>query len=130
MVDKHEEATPASVEPGAAAPATPATSTPAKRRTRASKPRLPKAVSAALVAPPSPAYSNTGAAAGATPPPSRRLSDRHLLDSDALEDIDRMTNIALGQMSGGISPASLAMAYLDWMVHLGSSPGKQFQLAA
>ncbi|MCB1941190.1 MAG: polyhydroxyalkanoic acid synthase, partial [Candidatus Accumulibacter sp.] len=41
-----------------------------------------------------------------------------------------MTNIALGQLSGGISPASLAMAYLDWMVHLGSSPGKQFQLAA
>ena len=61
---------------------------------------------------------------------SRRLGDRHLLDSDALEEIDRMTNIALGQFTGGVSPASLAMAYLDWMVHLGSSPGKQFQLAA
>ncbi|HRD91234.1 MAG TPA: alpha/beta fold hydrolase, partial [Accumulibacter sp.] len=61
---------------------------------------------------------------------SRRLGDRHLLDSDALENIDRMTNIALGQMSGGISPASLAMAYLDWTVHLASSPGKQFQLGA
>ncbi|MCB1967353.1 MAG: poly-beta-hydroxybutyrate polymerase N-terminal domain-containing protein, partial [Candidatus Accumulibacter sp.] len=59
---------------------------------------------------------------------SRRLGDRHLLDSDALEEIDRMTNIALGQFTGGVSPASLAMAYLDWMVHLGSSPGKQFQL--
>jgi polyhydroxyalkanoate synthase len=43
---------------------------------------------------------------------SRRLGDRHLLDSDALENIDRMTNVALGQLSGGISPASLAMAYL------------------
>jgi hypothetical protein len=61
---------------------------------------------------------------------SRRLSDRHLLDSDALENIDRMTNIALGQLSGGISPASLAMAYLDWTVHLAASPGKQFQLGA
>ena len=61
---------------------------------------------------------------------SRRLGDRHLLDSDALENIDRMTNIALGQMSGGISPASLTMAYLDWTVHLASSPGKQFQLGA
>ena len=72
--------------------------------------------------------------ASASPPRqadfSRRLSDRHTLDSSALEEIDRMTNIALGQLSGGISPASLAMAYLDWMVHLGSSPGKQFQLAA
>ncbi|WP_313954059.1 poly-beta-hydroxybutyrate polymerase N-terminal domain-containing protein, partial [Accumulibacter sp.] len=81
--------------------------------------------------------SEATAAAGqtpATPPPhpefSRRLSDRHLLDSDALEEIDRMTNIALGQFTGGVSPASLAMAYIDWMVHLGSSPGKQFQLAA
>jgi polyhydroxyalkanoate synthase len=61
---------------------------------------------------------------------SRRLGDRHLLDSDALENIDRMTNVALGQLSGGISPASLAMAYLDWTVHLAASPGKQFQLAA
>ncbi|HMV04902.1 MAG TPA: alpha/beta fold hydrolase [Accumulibacter sp.] len=61
---------------------------------------------------------------------SRRLGDRHLLDSDALENIDRMTNIALGQLSGGVSPASLAMAYLDWVVHLSASPGKQFQLGA
>ena len=73
-------------------------------------------------------------APAATLPPhpefSRRLGDRHMLDSSALEDIDRMTNVALGQLSGGVSPASLAMAYLDWMVHLSSSPGKQFQLAA
>jgi polyhydroxyalkanoate synthase len=69
----------------------------------------------------------------AAPPPahfSRRLSDRHTLDSRALEDIDRMTNIALGKLCGGVSPASLAMAYLDWTVHLASSPGKQFQLGA
>jgi len=61
---------------------------------------------------------------------SRRLGDRAQLDSDALEQIDRMTNVALGKLSGGLSPASLAMAYLDWMVHLSASPGKQFQLAA
>ena len=73
------------------------------------------------------------APAAAQPPHtdhSRRLGDRHLLDSDALENIDRMTNIALGQFSGGVSPASLSMAYLDWTVHLASSPGKQFQLGA
>ncbi|MBL8398983.1 MAG: polyhydroxyalkanoic acid synthase [Candidatus Accumulibacter sp.] len=44
--------------------------------------------------------------------------------------MDRLTNIALGQFSGGLSPASLAMAYLDWSVHLAASPGKQWQLAA
>ncbi|MCM8594911.1 MAG: alpha/beta fold hydrolase [Candidatus Accumulibacter sp.] len=70
-------------------------------------------------------------AAGTNPAEfSRRLGDRHLLDSDALENIDRMTNIALGQLNGGVSPASLAMAYLDWTVHLWASPGKQFQLGA
>jgi polyhydroxyalkanoate synthase len=71
-------------------------------------------------------FANPPAHAGS----SRRLGDRHLLDSDALEEIDRMINIALGQFTGGVSPASLAMAYLDWTVHLASSPGKQFQLGA
>ncbi|MEF8714791.1 MAG: alpha/beta fold hydrolase [Accumulibacter sp.] len=79
-----------------------------------------------------PAAATTSAAAEPQPRTgfSRRLGDRHLLDSDALENIDRMTNVALGQLSGGVSPASLAMAYLDWTVHLAASPGKQFQLAA
>jgi polyhydroxyalkanoate synthase len=88
---------------------------------------LPPPIATAASTPPA-------ATPAAEPPPradySRRLGDRHLLDSDALENIDRMTNVALGQLSGGISPASLAMAYLDWTVHLAASPGKQFQLAA
>jgi len=133
--------------PGDAAEADPGTSpaAPAKRRTRATagsrkKDSATPATSATAPAPaaavpaeparaPLPASATT---APQTPPGdlSRRLGDRHLLDSDALENIDRMTNIALGQMSGGISPASLAMAYLDWTVHLASSPGKQFQLGA
>ena len=71
-------------------------------------------------------FANPPAHAGS----SRRLGDRHLLDSDALEEIDPMINIALGQFTGGFSPASLSMTYLDWKVHLASSPGKQFQLGA
>jgi hypothetical protein len=133
--------------PGDAAEADPGTSpaAPAKRRTRATagsrkKNSATPATSAtapapAAAAPAAPARAALPASATTAPqtPPgdlSRRLGDRHLLDSDALENIDRMTNIALGQMSGGISPASLAMAYLDWTVHLASSPGKQFQLGA
>ena len=27
--------------------------------------------------------------------------------------------------TGGISPAVLSMAYLDWLMHLGMAPGKQ-----
>ncbi len=123
--------------PNAAGPVAP--DAPKKRtRTRSTAPRkvATKAAESAAATP-----TQAPAAAPTAPPPpaaatlapaefSRRLGDRHLLDSDALEDIDRLTNITLGQISGGISPASLAMAYLDWMVHLSSSPGKQFQLAA
>jgi len=133
--------------PGDAPPADPGTSpvAPVKRRTRSATggrkksiapPATPAAGSTpAATAPAAPIAAAPPAAATAAPRTtqgdlSRRLGDRHLLDSGALEDIDRMTNIALGQMSGGISPASLAMAYLDWTVHLASSPGKQFQLGA
>ena len=120
-----------------------------KRRSRTTTPRRKKvadsaaapASAPALVATPPAAEAPPAAAAASADPAgasaprlpgdfARRLGDRHLLDSDALEDIDRMTNIALGQFSGGVSPASLAMAYLDWTVHLAASPGKQFQLAA
>jgi len=114
-------------EPGAAGPVSPQAP---KRRTRTST--TPRKKAAAKTLPPAaPPVEPTAA----TPTPgavdfTRRLGDRHLLDSNALEDIDRLTNIALAQISGGISPASLAMAYLDWTVHLSASPGKQFQLAA
>jgi len=111
--------------------AKPRTRTSAPRKKSAAKPQTPTAPRPDA---PTPASSAPETAPSGVASPhggySRRLSDRHLLDSDALENIDRMTNIALGQLSGGVSPASLAMAYLDWMVHLSASPGKQFQLGA
>ncbi len=62
-------------------------------------------------------------------PPTRRAGDRMLLESEVAENLDRAFNAGLAQLTLGISPASLTMSYLDWLVHLATSPGKQLQLA-
>ncbi|MCP5159793.1 MAG: polyhydroxyalkanoic acid synthase [Gammaproteobacteria bacterium] len=51
--------------------------------------------------------------------------ERSLLGSHIPETIDRMVNANLARGTAGISPAVLAMAYFDWLMHLGLSPGKQ-----
>ena len=60
--------------------------------------------------------------------PSRRVGDRGLLD-EPLENVDRMVNAATSRVTMGLSPASVMMTHLDWLVHLAASPGKQVQLA-
>jgi polyhydroxyalkanoate synthase len=48
----------------------------------------------------------------------------------AIADItDRSLHAGVARLTGGLSPASLAHAYFDWLMHLISSPGKQMQLA-
>ena len=42
--------------------------------------------------------------------------------------LDRMLHAAVGRATGSISPPSLALAYLDWLVHFSSSPAKWTQL--
>jgi polyhydroxyalkanoate synthase len=42
--------------------------------------------------------------------------------------MDRALHAAVGRLSHGVSPIVLARAYVDWLVHLGLSPGKQAQL--
>ena len=42
--------------------------------------------------------------------------------------MDRALHAAIGRLSHGVSPIVLARAYVDWLVHLGLSPGKQAQL--
>ena len=42
--------------------------------------------------------------------------------------IDRMTHAMVGRFTAAISPAALSLAWLDWLMHLGSSPGKQAEL--
>jgi len=42
--------------------------------------------------------------------------------------LDRMAHKALGRLGRGLSPASLTLAYFDWLLHLGIYPGKQNEL--
>jgi polyhydroxyalkanoate synthase len=44
------------------------------------------------------------------------------------EGLDRSVNYALSRLTLGLSPAAVAEAYFDWMVHLATAPGKQLQL--
>ncbi len=42
--------------------------------------------------------------------------------------LDRLTHALLGRVTHGLSPASLALAYSDWLAHLAMAPGKQAEL--
>ncbi|ESR25591.1 PHA/PHB synthase family protein [Lutibaculum baratangense] len=64
-----------------------------------------------------------------TPIPHPR-SERADAGDHAFAAIDRMSEALLGQATGGLSPASLALAVFDWSIHLASAPGKRAELAA
>jgi len=47
----------------------------------------------------------------------------------ALTDvIDRSLHATFSRITGGLSPAALALAYLDWATHLAVAPGKRLRL--
>lgn len=46
----------------------------------------------------------------------------------AAEVLDRSFHAHLARFTSGISPAALTAAFVDWAIHLGLSPGKQFEL--
>lgn len=46
-------------------------------------------------------------------------------DEDKPTTADRLFHAVMAQFTAGLSPASLAMAYADWILHLSQSPGKQ-----
>lgn len=54
--------------------------------------------------------------------------ERSILGNHIPKTIDRMVNANLARGTKGISPAVMAMAYYDWLVHLGFAPGKQAML--
>jgi polyhydroxyalkanoate synthase len=77
-----------------------------------------KAVSRAVKAPravsaPAPAPASPSATGSANPP---------------FEPYDRALHALLARVTGGLSPAAIGAAYLDWAVHLLASPGKQAEL--
>ena len=43
--------------------------------------------------------------------------------------LDRLIHAWMGRFTLGLSPASLAAANMDWLVHLAIAPGKQLELA-
>ncbi|WP_425406663.1 PHA/PHB synthase family protein [Hwanghaeella sp.] len=45
-----------------------------------------------------------------------------------IHPIDRFLHAAEARATAGLSPASIMAAYLDWVVHLANSPGKQAEL--
>lgn len=45
-------------------------------------------------------------------------------------DLDRISHAAVGRWTGGLSPTALAVAGLDWGLHLAASPSKQAELTA
>ena len=55
-----------------------------------------------------------------------RLARQYLQQPAA--SADRLVHATIARMTGGLSPAALAIAYWDWAAHLGLSPGKQMQL--
>ena len=50
------------------------------------------------------------------------------LGIEAFQAFDRIREALSGQLSGGISPGSLMMAYFDWGFHLAQAPGKRMEL--
>jgi polyhydroxyalkanoate synthase len=48
---------------------------------------------------------------------------------DPFSQLDRSLRAGLGRLTGGVSPAALGAAYLDWAVHLMVSPGRCLELA-
>lgn len=61
-------------------------------------------------------------------PPPQEAPPSPAPDS-AADAIDRSFHAALARLTGGLSPAALALAFADWQLHLLASPGKQAALA-
>jgi polyhydroxyalkanoate synthase len=66
-------------------------------------------------------------AAGTAPPLQPSAGPGLEVASDIL---DRELHAAAASLTGGLSPSALSLAFADWLIHLATSPGKQFQLAA
>ncbi len=91
------------------------------------------------VAPPEPAANENPEPQPIRPGVSKSLSlaaagidrpeDADSYSATALADvIDRSLHAAVARITGGLSPAALTQAYLDWATHLAYAPGKHLSL--
>ncbi len=58
--------------------------------------------------------------------PGRRaeLSAPHGFEAEPPEDADRLLHAIMAEATQGVAPTSLALAGIDWLMHLAMSPGK------
>lgn len=52
------------------------------------------------------------------------------LSGQDTKKLDEVVHEQLARATAGLSPMSLALACIDWAMHLAVSPGKQLQLAS
>ena len=64
----------------------------------------------------------------ATTEQTETLGPTEVLGTEAFKAIDRIVQTNVARLSGGISPAALALAFLDWGMHLATAPGKATEL--
>lgn len=67
----------------------------------------------------------------ATLVPARDVSDSNCAPArkPGTDDLDRAAHAVVAAWTGGLSPASMMLAWLDWVMHLTVSPGKRLDLA-
>jgi polyhydroxyalkanoate synthase len=61
-------------------------------------------------------------------PREQRMQAHQQPDIEPPSELDRRLHAGLARLTQGLSPASLALAWLDWGMHLAISPGKWMQL--
>jgi len=60
-----------------------------------------------------------------------RVLEKHAIAPKKIDEIDqptpadRMVHALMGRFTGFMSPGSMVLAWMDWLVHLSASPGKQ-----
>lgn len=70
----------------------------------------------------------TAAASAAKPSTSVVAAGEESVGTEEFRAIDRMSDVLVAQFTAGFSPASLALAFFDWSIHLAAAPGKRAEL--
>jgi polyhydroxyalkanoate synthase len=82
----------------------------------------------AVVPGPRPARRARTPAARVLAPPPPMPSEPYAASAQG-EVLDHAFRAALARLTGGLSPAAMALVWADWAIHLAASPGKQALLA-
>lgn len=61
--------------------------------------------------------------------PKQETGNKPYPDTELPEFLDRALKSRMAEVTKGLSPAALAGAYIDWLAHLATSPGKQIELS-